>query len=346
MNLAALAFTLAFAPMAALACAPGVECAPPGESEAIRSIAAQTLIRYGHDLALRPPAAPALRDAHANAHGCVAARLQVVRDVPEALRVGLFAVPGDHAAVIRFSNGAALPANDHRGDGRGMAVKLTGIANAPQGQDFLMINHPVFFVRDAADYTGLTRAIAEDRGAQFLATHPVEARIAAATARPIDDVLEQRYFSQVPYRLGARFVKFAAFPAACSGDEPPTPASLSNPDGADFLAARLYQRLATAPACFDFALQPQTDPATDRIEDATSEWRGPFHTVAHIRIETAQPPTHEQTQACENLQFSPWHSLEAHAPAGGINRVRRVIYPVISDLRHRLNATIDERKTP
>lgn len=338
---------LALTSMLALACAAGDACVPAGESEAIRAIAAQTLIRYGRDLALRPPAAPALRDAHAKAHGCVAARFVVAGDVPEALRVGLFAAPGDYVAVIRFSNGAALPADDHRGDGRGMAVKLTGVAHAPQGQDFLMINHPVFFVRDAADYTGLTRAMAEDRGAQFFATHPAEAAIAAAIARPIDDVLEQRYFSQVPYRLGATFAKFAAFPVACPGHGAAAPAPQpAGPDGVDFLAARLYQRLAGAPACFDFALQPQTDPATDPIEDATVPWKGPFHTVAHIRIEPAPPPTSEDRAVCENLQFSPWHSLEAHAPAGGINRVRRVIYPMIFDLRHRLNANTDERKDP
>jgi hypothetical protein len=85
---------LALTPMLALACAAGDACVPAGENEAIRAIAAQTLIRYGRDLALRPPAAPALRDAHAKAHGCVAARFVVAGDVPEALRVGLFAAPG------------------------------------------------------------------------------------------------------------------------------------------------------------------------------------------------------------------------------------------------------------
>lgn len=234
---------LACAPLTALACTPGQECTPEGESAAIRSIAAQTLIRYSRDLALRPPAAPAPRDAHAKAHGCVAARFSVIHDVPQALRVGLFAAPRDYTAVIRFSNGAALPADDRHGDGRGMAVKLQAIAGAPEGQDFLMINHPVFFVRDAADYVELTRAIAEDRSADFFVAHPPEAAIMAATARPVADMLDQRYFSQVPYRLGAGFVKFAAFPAACAGDGAARLAAPPDSADADFLATRLDQRL-------------------------------------------------------------------------------------------------------
>lgn len=337
---------LACAPLTALACTPGQECTPEGESAAIRSIAAQTLIRYSRDLALRPPAAPAPRDAHAKAHGCVAARFSVIHDVPQALRVGLFAAPRDYTAVIRFSNGAALPADDRHGDGRGMAVKLQAIAGAPEGQDFLMINHPVFFVRDAADYVELTRAIAEDRSADFFVAHPPEAAIMAATARPVADMLDQRYFSQVPYRLGAGFVKFAAFPAACAGDGAARLAAPPDLADADFLATRLDQRLSRAPACFDFALQARTDASTDPIEDATVEWQGTFRTVAHIRIEPRQRSTPEEAVACENLSFSPWRSLEAHAPAGGINRVRRVVYPMSSDLRHRLNGTTDERKMP
>lgn len=334
---------------AATDCAPDGECVPVTEDPEIRQIAAQVLIRYGRDLAGRPPKTPALRDAHAKAHGCVVARLTVATDLPEPLRQGLFAVPADYPAVVRFSNGAALPADDAAGDGRGMAIKLMGIAGAPEGQDFLMINHPVFFVRDAADYTALTRAIAEDRTDDFFTAHPAEAAIAAATAQPVNDVLDQRYFSQVPYRLGAGFVKFAAFPVTCDGTaQPATQPSAGQPaaSGADFLAARLYARLDTGPACFDFALQPRTDPATEPLEDATAAWRGPFHPVARLHIEPHQTASAAAQATCEALSFSPWHSLPEHAPVGGINRVRGLIYPMISDLRHRLNETRHERSDP
>ncbi len=45
----------------------------------------------------------------------------------------------------------------------------------------------------------------------------------------------------------------------------------------------------------------------------------------------------EQAVFCENLSFSPWHSLPEHRPLGLVNRVRKVAYREISRLRHDLN---------
>ena len=43
-----------------------------------------------------------------------------------------------------------------------MAVKLMGVEESPSTtQDFIMINHPVFFVRNANDYVELTEAVAK-----------------------------------------------------------------------------------------------------------------------------------------------------------------------------------------
>lgn len=40
---------------------------------------------------------------------------------------------------------------------------------------------------------------------------------------------------------------------------------------------------------------------------------------------------------CENLSFSPWHTLPEHRPIGGIQRARKDIYQAISKVRHELN---------
>ncbi|MGZ8311465.1 MAG: hypothetical protein ACXWUR_05320, partial [Allosphingosinicella sp.] len=48
---------------------------------------------------------PARRGPHPKAHGCVTATFRVLPDLPEDLRKGLFARPGEYAALIRFSNG-------------------------------------------------------------------------------------------------------------------------------------------------------------------------------------------------------------------------------------------------
>ena len=44
-----------------------------------------------------------------------------------------------------------------------------------------------------------------------------------------------------------------------------------------------------------------------------------------------------QMEFCEDLSNTPWHSLPEHRPIGGINRVRKVVYEVLSKKRHELN---------
>ncbi len=115
------------------------------------------------------------RDAHAKAHGCLTATFTVREDLPEAMRTGVF-VPGhQYQAWIRFSNGNAELQPDYDKDARGMAIKLMGVEgpkllDSPadkdaQTQDFLMINHPVFFNRDPAEYERFIRYQAD--GSQF-----------------------------------------------------------------------------------------------------------------------------------------------------------------------------------
>mgnify|MGYP003508653362 CR=1 FL=1 len=48
--------------------------------------------------------------------------------------------------------------------------------------------------------------------------------------------------------------------------------------------------------------------------------------------------TPEQDAFCENLSFTPWHSLPEHEPVGVMNRVRRALYQEISRYRHAKNA--------
>ena len=67
------------------------------------------------------------------------------------------------------------------------------------------------------------------------------------------------------------------------------------------------------------------------IEDATQHWDESvfaFIPVASITISAPQLDIDkpENSKACENLEFNPWHSLQAHQPLGGINRLRRKVY--------------------
>ena len=111
----------------------------------------------------------ARRDAHAKAHGCVQAEFRVLDNLPEEVRVGIFGETRAYPAWIRYSNGSGKIQDDSVGDGRGMAIKLMGVERSDSGtQDFVMINHPVFFVRNAADYVEFQKALSEDNSVKFL----------------------------------------------------------------------------------------------------------------------------------------------------------------------------------
>ncbi len=103
----------------------------------------------------------ARRDAHPKAHGCVKAEISILDTLPATLAKGMF-VPGTtYQAWIRFSNGSGDPTRaDIKRDARGMAIKVLGVPgkkllddeSAATTQDFIMINHPVFFATDPARY--------------------------------------------------------------------------------------------------------------------------------------------------------------------------------------------------
>lgn len=83
-----------------------------------------------------PGGCPVLRGVHAKDHGCVKARFKVDDNLPNDLRVGVFASPGrEYDALIRFSNASVSMDPDSGPDkkgvlkhgSRGMAVKLMGV---------------------------------------------------------------------------------------------------------------------------------------------------------------------------------------------------------------------------
>lgn len=87
-------------------------------------------------------------------------------------------------------------------------------------------------------------------------------------------------------------------------------------------------------------MQPRTASSMS-VEDSMTEWmetQAPFYTVATLRIPQQTFDTTDQNQFCENLSFSPWHTLPDHKPLGVMNRLRKVIYDRISRVRHEMNA--------
>ena len=295
-----------------------------------------------------------LRDAHAKAHGCVKAQVQVLSDLPSTLRHGVFSQPGKTwQAWMRLSNGNAYPQFDRARDARGMGLKLLNVpgdkllGSAPE-QDFVMFNHPSFFVRDVAQYR--QNFAAQANGEKVMAFFPSwdprcwEIRhllIALQTLSPAPETpLATSYNSIAPFKLGPNASKYRVIPtpANCPSYTPPA----QNRDLPNFLRNALYQQLSVdrIDACFALQIQLQDPTQYMPIEDPSVEWDealAPFVTVANIRVPAQDFDSREQNLFCDNLSLNPWHALPEHRPLGGINRLRKSVYEAVSVYRHQRN---------
>ncbi len=303
-----------------------------------------------------------LRDAHAKAHGCVKAEVTVRTDLEETLRQGVLSEPGKTwQAWMRLSNGNAYPQFDRARDARGMAIKLLDVPGAklmssPRhagDQDFVMFNHPAFFVRDVPEYRSNFAAQAD--GKKALAFFPSwdprtwEIRhlvIALKTLSPApSSPVETTYNSIAPFKLGPHNIKYRVIPTPenCPTYAIPKP----NTDLPNFLRSALYQQLSLdrMPACFALQVQRQNPDYYMPIEDPSVEWDekiAPFETVADIRLPAQDFDSTEQNLFCDNLSFNPWHALPEHRPIGGINRLRKAVYEAVSVYRHDRNAALSQ----
>ena len=296
-----------------------------------------------------------LRAQHGRMHGCVRATFQVLDNIPTKYKVGIFATPATYQAVIRFSSGPQ--AKDNVPGAQGMAIKLIGVpgrkildaqADAVT-HDFILIDFPVFFVRDTDSYARLVSELARSKPdakpEKWLhwvdQSHPGDRAIADAYAhRVVDNPLTQTYWSQVPYAFGlgdGTICRYSAIPHPENKNVGPPPAPV---DG-NYLRQVMIDHLTTAAqsAEFDFCVQLHEGATQAVIDSPTDTWDTPYQRVATITImaqDFAQP---EQDRFAENLTYTPWHALPEHRPVGQINEIRRMVYAWSSRVRHLFSLT-------
>lgn len=314
-----------------------------GEAEAVGRVVERLRTMMSAQLAAsraKGSPAPMRRDVHQKMHALVRAELTVEPQLPEPLRVGLFAREATYPAWVRFSNAANGIAHDAVPDVRGMAVKVMGV-EGPQllggdaaTQDLVFMSGDHFPVRSVAEFDGLAAAIIGSlwRKLGYFATHPATLwrlmRISSVPANP----LQVRYFSAVPYLYGKQAVKFCATPHFFTRTRRPPDA------GPDFLRDAAREQLASEPAWFDIGVQLRRDGWS--IEDGRARWperESPFIKVATLRIPAQDFDTAERRAWGEQLSFNPWHGLVEHQPLGNLNRGRRAVYQTLSAYRHRVN---------
>ncbi|MGA3158876.1 MAG: catalase family protein [Steroidobacteraceae bacterium] len=293
----------------------------------------------------------ARRDAHPKAHGCVRAEFRVNDIIDPRFAKGVF-IPGkSYQAWVRFSNGNPDPNKpDTDGMERGMSIKLLGVPGTKileseredTTQDFLMMSHPVFFLRNASDAVPFFEEIGSESTLDklkipFTLGFGQFHTLLQINSLKIPNPLQTRYWTPTPYQLGIGpdrlAIKYSALPCTTSVDPMP------HDPGPNFLREAMRHTLATSDACMNFMIQPRTSEKLD-VEDARTLWSeadAPFYKVATVHIPKQEFDSPEQLAFCENLSFTPWHALPEHKPLGSINRLRRVVYERVSVTRHDLN---------
>ena len=292
-------------------------------------------------------------DVHVKSHGCAAGEFRVLPNLPPELAQGLFAQERTFTAVVRFSNSASQPQPDFVPDGRGLAIKVLEVAGerlasevsgAPT-QDFVMVNHPVFFAANVKDFLRFEQVLAATKD-EKLAT-ATEALTGgnwnplnwhwreALTALQIAGHLPAHpasitYYSMAPIRFGNYVAKYRARPA---GELPGSLLDLVTRLGKqpDALRQMLEETLRSQQLLFEFQVQLRTSENSMPVEDATIQWpesESPYRTVALLLIPRQEIDTPEQRAVSRQLSFNVWHAIADHRPLGGINRLRREVYPI------------------
>lgn len=315
------------------------EVIDPGEAARFERYAEQL-----HALQRRAAVAgKAGRALHAKGQLGLEAELEVLPDLPEPARVGLFARPATYRAFVRFSNGAGTRNADRKGDVRGVAIKVIGVAGKKVipgmedvvTQDFLMIRSPTTPFRSADEFVpvlvgagsppfGMLRA-----GAQlgFGRLFQILRQTLRGFAVPAISLATTRYFSAAPIRFGAYAAHYALTPHARAS-------AATAGASADYLSDELTARLREGAVIYDFEVQFFVDEVRTPIEDASVEWKeadAPFVTVARLTL-PKQDPTSERGRhlaaRVEGFSFDPWHALEELRPLGNMMRARNVAYRV------------------
>ncbi len=321
---------------------PAKECELPGEATATREIidTMATFARrtYAHS--------NSERIGNTKTYGVVRGEFEVLGDLPERLRQGVFTEARTYRAWVRFGGPGPLAPPDPRDNGiLSVGIKLLGVPgpklldDESGTQDFTGISSPTFTTPDVVENVKLQRRLLQGLPAFYFVDprdpHVLDAIMQGLYSRMNSSPLEVSYWSCVPYLLGeGQAMRYAIHPRARER----TPIPKRPPP--NYLRHAMAGTLAARPVEFDFRVQLQTDPQRMPIENASVIWserRSPPVMVARLRLPVQRFDTPEQHAFARSLSFQPWHSLPEHRPLGSQNRARRAIYYELSKLRQDMN---------
>lgn len=313
------------------------ETIPPEEAERNERLAAKL-----RDLQLlRAQKYPLGRGLHYKAHGGLRGELEVLPDLPEWARVGIFAAPGCYRAYVRFSNGAGHSQPDKVDDVRGFAVKVVGVPGEKliegmkdaMTQDFLAILTPSLPFASAEEFVAVSEAFAGPpwkilptllRATGWRRLLPFLGDLKAFVGVKANSLTEATFYTPAPIRWGDYAVKYSFVPE--------NPTGVGSDDPRDPLRVDLANRLRKGGVSWVMRVQPYVNPTATPIEDNRRAWdeaASPWVNVARLSLPTQDPDSEQGRKLgewVERLSFDPWHAPVEFRPLGEAMRARSAAY--------------------
>jgi hypothetical protein len=312
----------------------------------------------------------ALRGVHSKTYGVVKAEVQILRNVAPAYAQGIYARPGRHGAVIRFSSANAhLGADATLGGVLGCAMKIFDVPGSKLVEDepgsstfdLVLKNNPIFVANTAKHY--LVFQEVGNNSHQYLARgktgfHELltDFLTGKGTFEPSDWAWDEMFafvkVAQTPVR-NPLLTTFWSMAAVRHGDyvakirlAPATENTtrvihreLDLRARPDVFYPTLVDELQAGAFDFDLQVQLCTNLETMPVDDTTVEWPeklSPFVTVGRVHVPRQDISRPEDLERTDALSFNQWRVTEEHRPLGEIMQVRR-IYTASAKMRRTIN---------
>jgi hypothetical protein len=312
----------------------------------------------------------AVRGAHAKTYGVVKAEVQILRNVPPAYAQGIYAKPGRHDALIRFSSASNhLSPDAALGGILGCAMKMFDVPGSKLVEDqpdsttfdVVLKNNPIFVANTARHYLVIQEVgnnvplyLARGKpGFHQLLTDFVTGKgkfeqsdwawdelfaFVKLSQTPVSNPLLTTFWSMAAVRHGEYVAKIRLAPAT----ENTTRAIHRELDlrvRPDVFYPTLVDELQASAFDFDLQIQLCTNLEAMPVNDVTVEWSeklSPFVTVGRVHVPRQDISGTENFEKTDALAFNQWRVTEEHRPLGEIMQVRR-IYSASAKMRRTLN---------
>lgn len=290
------------------------------------------------------------RGGNTKTHGVVRGELEVLPDLPAALRHGIFAERRSFPAWVRLSGPGPYVTPDIDDVGfMSISVKLMQVPGPKLmederfTQDLLGVCTPTFVTPNTSANASLQRESVKNAQIFYFLnsknSHVKDLIMQGLWTKTQSSPLEAPYFSCVPYLLGpGQAMQYSFWPKLAR--RTPVPRLPFRPPD-DYLRQALSNTLALGAVEFEVRVQLQTDAFLMPLEDASVLWPervSPRVPVAILRLFQQATPYEAQLAFARKLTYNPWHCVPEHRPLGNQSRARREMYWTLAQLRQSKNA--------